>query len=150
MTAEATTTPATAESLKQKLAQHLDKAQGRLDALKKDLSAMHEEDMDAFRQRREELRKRVDEEKDKAKQRQADIASWNQEKIAHTPEAIGDWRKRRELAKLERRAERAEDYAVDMVTAVALDFEEAEQALLEAMAARFDANTASSEASAAT
>jgi hypothetical protein len=51
-------------------------------------------------------------------------------------------RQRHELKKLEARAERAREYALDMVTVAALDFEEAEQAVLDAVAARFDAEVA--------
>ena len=135
--------PTSADNLKQKLAQQLDAARNKLEALKKDIVGMHEEDMDALRKRRDELERRLDGQKDRARKLQADLASWRDEKVAHTHEAIGSWRKRREIDKLQSRAERAEDYAVDLVTAVALDFEEAEQAVLDALAARYDANEAS-------
>jgi hypothetical protein len=107
-----------------------------------DPSDMHEEDLQALEQRREDLRKRIDEQKEKARKMQADIASWKQEKTAHTKEAISSWRQRREVEKLEARAERAEDYAVDMVSVASYDFDEAEQALLDAVAARYEANQA--------
>jgi hypothetical protein len=41
---------------------------------------------------------------------------------------------------LERHAERAKDYALDMVMQTANDFEEAEQAVFEAIAARMEAD----------
>jgi hypothetical protein len=69
---------------------------------------------------------------------------WKEEKVAHTREAIGSWRQKREVKKLQTRAERAEDYASDLVTVAVLDFEEAEQAVLDAIAARFDAEAATS------
>ena len=137
--------PTSADNLKQKLAQQLDAARNKLEALKKDIVGLHEEDMDALRKRRDELERRLDGQKDRARKLQADLASWRDEKVAHTQEAIGSWRKRRELEKLQSRAERAEDYAVDLVTAAALDFEEAEQAVLDAIAARFDADSASAQ-----
>ena len=135
--------PTSADNLKQKLAQHLDAARNKLEALKKDIVGMHEDDMDALRKRHDELEHRLDGQKDRARKLQADIASWRDEKVSHTEESIGSWRKRRELEKLESRAERAEDYAVELVNVAALDFEEAEQAVLDAIAARFDADTAS-------
>lgn len=140
MATEATNT----KDLKQKLAQQIDAARAKLDALKADISAMHEEDVEALRKKREEIDTRLAQQKDKAKKLQTDIASWKKEKVAHTQEAIGSWRKKREVQKLEARAERAEDYAIDMVMAAAYDFEEAEQALLDAVAARYDANLATS------
>jgi TolA-binding protein len=140
MTEEATSTAT--HDLKQSLSKHIDSARERLDALKKNISDIHEEDKETLRQRQEDIRKRLDEHKEKAKKMQADIQKWKEEKVAHTQEAIGSWRQKRELKKLQTRAERAEDYALDLVTVAALDFEEAEQAVLDAMAARFDAEAA--------
>ncbi len=138
---EATTT---AEDLKQRLAKQLDAARGKIDALKKDIVSLHSEDLERLRQRREEIHKRLDEQKDTARKLQADIASWKQERVAHTQEAIGSWRQRREVQKLQKRADRSEEYALDLVSVAALDFEEAEQAVLDAVVARFDADMASS------
>ena len=135
-----------AEDLKQKLSQHIDEAKAKLDAMKRELSSIHAEDMQAFEERRQELHQRIDQQKEKTKKIQADIASWKQEKAAHTKEAISSWRKRREVEKLESRAERAEDYAADMVTVAAADFDEAQQALLDAVAARYEADTAATGA----
>jgi uncharacterized coiled-coil DUF342 family protein len=130
------------DDLKKKLNQHIDAARAKLDALKKDLASMHEEDVEALQQRRDEIDKRLDDQRDKAQQLQADIDSWQKEKKQHTEDAITSWRKKREIKKLEHRADRAEEYAKDMVLAAAYDFEEAEQAVLDALAARFDANEA--------
>jgi len=105
---------------------------------------MHEEDMQALQKRRDEIDKRLDEQKQKAEQLQADMDSWKKEKVAHTQEAVSSWRKKRELKKLENRADRAEEYAMDLVITAAYDFEQAEQAVLDALAARYDADTASS------
>jgi uncharacterized coiled-coil DUF342 family protein len=134
------------EDLKQKLSQHIDEAKAKLDGMKQELSSMHSEDMEAFEQRRQELRQRIDQQKEKNKKVQADIDNWKQEKTAHTKEAIGSWRQRREIKKLESRAERAEDYAADMVTVAVGDFDEAQQALLDALAARYEADSAASGA----
>jgi hypothetical protein len=136
------TTGSTADSLKQRLSQHIDAAKTKLDAMKKDLMGMHEEDMQALQEHRDEIQKRLAEQKERASKMKTDIANWNKEKVAHTQEAIGSWRKQREIDKLLNRAERAEDYAIDMVTTAAYDFDEAEQAILEAVAARLDANQA--------
>jgi chromosome segregation ATPase len=144
MTAEGTATKA--DDLKQKLAQHLDAARSKLEALKRDISSMHEEDMDALRQRRAEMQKRLDGQKQRAQKLQAGIASWREKKVAHTEEAIGSWRKRRELEKLQARAEDAEAFAVDLVNVAALDFEEAEQAVLDAVSARYEADAAAAPA----
>jgi uncharacterized coiled-coil DUF342 family protein len=136
-------TATSTNDLKQKLSEHIDAARAKLDALKKDLAGMHEEDVEALRKRRDEIDKRLDEQREKAQQLQADIESWKNEKVAHTQEAVTSWRKKRELKKLENRAERAEEFAIDLVLTAAYDFEEAEQAVLDALTARYDANAAS-------
>src|SRR5262245_17908018 len=132
----------TAENLKKKLSEHIDAAKTKLEAMKKDLVGMHEEDMQALQERKDLVRQRLEQQKERARKMQEGIASWKKEKVAHTQEAIGSWRKQREIDKLESRAERAEDYAIDMVTTAAYDFDEAEQAVLDALTARFDAQQA--------
>jgi chromosome segregation ATPase len=132
--------------LKQEISQQIDAARAKLEALKGDLSSIHEEDMAALQEHRNDIRARIDQQKERARQRQSDIARWKSEKVAHTQEAIASWKERRELDKLETRAERAKDYALDMVSAVVYDFEEAEQAVYEAVAARLEAESALSAA----
>src|SRR5262245_32805413 len=140
-------TDKTSQSLKQKLSQHIDAAKSKLDALRKDVDGMHAEDMQALQEHREAIQQRLDQQKDRARKTQEDISRWKQEKVAHTQEAVGTWRQRRELKKLQSRADRAEDYAVDMVTVAAYDFDEAEQAVLDAIAARYEAEQAAAPTS---
>ncbi len=136
----------TQESAKQKLSQEIEAAKGKLEALKRDLAEMHQEDKATLRERQAEIRAHLDEQKARAQDLQAKISSWKNEKKQHTDEAIASWKQRRELAKLERRAERAEDYAMDMVMVAAVDFEEAEAAVYDAIAARFEAQEATAGA----
>lgn len=133
-----------ADELKQKLAQQIDAARNRLEALKKDVVSLHEDDMEMLRKKRDEVRARIESRMDRWHQAHDDIARWKAEKISHTHDAITSWLQRRELDKLANRAERAEDYALRMVSLAAMDFEEAEQAILEAIAARYEAEMASS------
>jgi hypothetical protein len=133
---------AKAGTLKQKLSNQIDAAKTKLDTLKRELAGMHDEDMQALQGHREQIHQRVEEQKERAREVQANIASWKQEKVTHTQDAVRSWRQRREIDKLESRAERAEAYAVDMVSVAAFDFDEAEQAVLDALAARYDAANA--------
>jgi hypothetical protein len=135
-----------AADLKQKISEQIDAARAKLEALKQDLSSVHEEDMAAHQEHQKDIRARIDQQKDRARQRQSDIARWKSEKVAHTREAIASWKERREVDKLEARAERAKEYALDMVSAVVYDFEEAEQAVYDAVAARLEAESALSAA----
>jgi hypothetical protein len=132
----------TEQSSKQKLSQGIEAAKGKLEALKRDIAQMREEDKAALRERQAEIRAHLDEQKARAQELQAKITTWKNEKKQHTAAAIASWKQRRELAKLQNRAERAEDYAIDMVTVAAADFEEAEAAVYDAIAARFEAEEA--------
>ena len=135
-----------AADLKQKISEQIDAASAKLEALKRDLASVHEEDMAALQEHQKDIRARIDQQKERVRQRQSDIARWKSEKVAHTQEAIASWKQRREVEKLEARADRAKDYALDMVSAVVYDFEEAEQAVYEAVAARLEAESAVSAA----
>jgi chromosome segregation ATPase len=132
----------TQESAKQKLSHEIEAAKGKLEALKRDVDGIREEDKATLKQRQAEVRARLDEQKAQAKELQGKITSWKDEKKQHTTEAIASWKQQRQLDKLQKRAERAEGYAIDMVTVATADFEEAEAAVFDAIAARVEAEEA--------
>ena len=134
----------TTDELKQKLQQHVEVARKKLDDLKQDLASLREEDQEALRQKSEEIHKQVEAHKERSRQLRADLESWEREKVSHTKEAVASWRQRREIKKLQTRAERAEDYAVNAIVIAAIDADEAEDAVLDAVAARIDAAAAAS------
>jgi uncharacterized coiled-coil DUF342 family protein len=145
-----TQTTSTGSELKQKLAQQLKAARGRLDALQSDIESDKEADAKMLRQRRDQLNQRIEQQKDRAREMQANINKWKDEKVAHTQDAVASWRQRHDLKKLESRADRATDYALDMVSVATYDFEVAEQAVLDALEARLDADAAASTSTAST
>jgi len=130
----------TSDDLKRKISEQIEAAKQKLDLLQREIAGMHEEDMTALRERQTEMRERLDQHKSRAQQLQARITTWKNEKQEQTVDAIASWKRKLELEKLERHADRAADYALDMVTQAANDFEEAEQAVLEAIAARMEAD----------
>ncbi len=134
----------TTDELKQKLQQHVEVARKKLDDLKQDLASLREEDQEALRQKSEEIHKQVEAHKERSRQLRADLESWEREKVSHTKEAVASWRQRREIKKLQTRADRAEDYAVNAIVIAAIDADEAEDAVLDAVAARIDAAAAAS------
>ena len=131
-----------AEELKQKLSQSIDTAKRKLELLKAEISELHDGDMAALSERRNDIRARLDQHKSLAEQLQSKIAEWHGEKRERAVDAITSWEQRREIEKLQAHAKRAEDTALDMVNVAAHDFEEAEQAVLEALAARMEADQA--------
>ena len=131
-----------ADELKQRLSQQIDAAKHKLEILKKDIADLHAEDMAVLRERQSEIRERIDQQRPRSESIQSKIANWRSETRTRAVDAITSWEQRREIEKLEAHAKRAEDIALDMVSIAAHDFEEAEQAVLEALAARMEADQA--------
>jgi len=131
-----------AEELKQRLSQQIDAAKRKLEMLKKDISELHDDDMAGLSERQTELRTRLEQQRSRAEQLQSKIATWKNERRNRAIDAITSWEQRREIEKLQAHAQHAEDIALDMVSVAAHDFEEAEQAVLEALAARMEAEQA--------
>src|SRR5262245_53254745 len=98
-----------ADELKERLARHIDAARDKLAELKSDLGNLSQQDLAALRLRSEEIHRRLDDQKERARQMRDDILDWQREKLAHTQEAVANWRQRRELQKLQNRATRAEE-----------------------------------------
>jgi len=66
-------TETAADSLKQRLSAQIEAARIKLDRLKGELASMHDEDMKGLQDRREQIRQRLDQQKAKARELQADI-----------------------------------------------------------------------------
>jgi hypothetical protein len=131
-----------AEELKEKLSQLIDAVSRKLDLLKKDVSELHGGDMAALSERRNDIRARLDQKRSLEQTLQSKIAEWQGEKRERAVDAITSWEQRREIEKLQAHAQRAADTAVDMVNVAAHDLEEVEHAVLEALAARMEADQA--------
>jgi hypothetical protein len=79
---------------------------------------------------------------------QTDMKNWVEERKAFTRERITEWKQKRDLGKLQSRADKAERYAAAAVDVAVAAMDEAEQASLEAWLAREDANVAQGKQSA--
>ncbi len=90
----------------------------------------------------EGVKKRIDQDRAKVTAAQADIKKWVEERKATTGEKIAEWKTKREMAKLQGRAESAERYAAAAAIVASAAVDEAEQASVEAWLARKDADTA--------
>lgn len=131
-----------AEELKQRLSQQIDAAKRKLELLKRDIGELHADDMEALSERQREIGVRLDQQRSLAQQLQARISTWKSERRERAVDAITSWEQRREIEKLQAHAKHAEAIAIDMVNVAAHDFEEAEQAVLEALTARMEADQA--------
>ncbi|QOL25015.1 hypothetical protein LP316_11955 [Thalassotalea sp. LPB0316] len=92
------------------------------------------------------LKVSIKEQEAKAKQLQQDIENWAADKKEHTQETISSWKKKREIAKLDRRAEKAQKHAAHCVERAVVHVVAAEYALLEAISATIEAEEAREEA----
>lgn len=88
------------------------------------------------------VKKRVEQDRTKVAAAQADIKKWAEERKATTSEKIAEWKTKREMAKLQSRAESAERYAAGAAVVALAAVDEAEQASLEAWLARKDVESA--------
>ncbi len=136
--------PKTSE-LKKRLQHQLDEAKQRLDNARQDIADLHEADKAALRAKATEVQERIDAQKQRAQQLQQQVSSWMAEKKQHSDEAIASWREKRQIKHLEKRADRAEEYAVNAVIVAMMDADDAELAVLDALDARLDVEEAAAK-----
>jgi hypothetical protein len=142
---EAKKSPAASE-LKEKLQQQFEIAKQRIEAAKKEIASLQEQDKESIRKKSAELQQRMKEQQDRAKELRSQVAAWLEIKKQQTDEQVLTWRQKREIKHLEKRAESAADYAMNLVTQAMMDADDAEAAVLDALDARLDADLAASSA----
>ena len=92
----------------------------------------------------DDIKKRIDQDRTKVAAAQVNIKKWGEERKAVTSASLAEWKTKREMAKLQSRADNAERYAAAAAVVALAATEEAEQASLEAWLARADADSANS------
>lgn len=130
------------DALKQKFQGKVDDARKKLDEMKDEITSVLEHDRQELSKRRDEIHQRVEEQGKRIQELRNNLKEWQQEAVTHTKEAIASWRQKLEVDKLRKRADRAEDSAVDALYIAALDVDAAEEAVLDAISARIDFETA--------
>jgi hypothetical protein len=126
------------ENLRQKLTM----TDSGLDGLKAkiDSKATHvEQDVQSHLER---VNKRIEQGRAKVSAAQANMKNWAEQRKAATNEKIAEWKAKRELGKLQGRADDAEGYAAAAIDVAVAAVDEAEKASLEAWLARRDADNA--------
>ena len=88
------------------------------------------------------VRNRIEQNQAKLAAAQTIMKNWVDERKATTSAQIADWKAKRDVAKLQSRAGKAEDYAAAAIDVAAAAVDEAEKASLEAWLARADADAA--------
>ena len=88
------------------------------------------------------VRNRIEQNQAKLAAAQTNMKNWADERKATTSAQIADWKTKRDVAKLQSRAGKAEDYAAAAIDVAVAAVDEAEKASLEAWLARADADAA--------
>ena len=88
------------------------------------------------------VKKRIDQNRATVTTARADIKKWVDERKASAQEKIAEWKSKRDMSKLQSRAESAERYAAATAFMALAAIDEAEEASLEAWLAGKDADVA--------
>jgi hypothetical protein len=124
----------------QNLQTRLNDLESRALALKASLKSAPEQAEETLHRQMDQLQKKIDGQKKAANKARTDMQNWFEQKKSEGKATIEQWKTKHEAKKLERRAERAEEYALASILVAVGTIDEAEQALLEAIAARIDAD----------
>jgi len=130
------------DELGKKLHAKLDRSIDRLKATKAHLEDVHKETEAAIQVKLKAAEETLEAKKQEAVAAKAGMEEFVEAKKAETQAAVAEWKANRDRKKLEKRAERAQKYAEACIAVTLCSAEEAEVAILEAVAARRDADDA--------
>lgn len=120
----------------EKLRHDLTSVEDRLSQIKQQIDRSGKETRSAIEAKLGEAKAKVEAQKKEADEALAKVKSRIEEKKSETHEKIEEWKTNRELHKLEKRADRAEEYAAACIIVAADSVTEADLATLEAFDAR--------------
>jgi hypothetical protein len=128
------------DELGKKLHAKLDSSIDRLKAAKTHLEGVHKETEAAIQTKLKAAKETLEAKQQEAAAAKARMEEYVAAKKAETQDAIAEWKANRDSKKLEKRAERAQNYAEACIAVALCSAEEAQVAILEAVAARRDAD----------
>lgn len=131
------------DALKKKFQSQLEGARKKLDDMNDKVASAREQDREELGKQRDEIHQRVEEQGKRMQELRDNLKDWQKETSTHTKDKVTSWRQKLELDKLRGRAEGAEDSAATALVIAMLDVDAAEEAVLEAISARIDFETAS-------
>jgi predicted nucleic acid-binding Zn-ribbon protein len=116
-----------------------------LDALKSKIDGKAQHAEQDVRSHLDKVQRRIEQQRGKVSAAQSEMKNWFEDQKAGTTDKIAEWKAKREIGKLQSRADKAESYAAAAIDVAVAALDEAEQASLEAWLARQDANSAQSK-----
>jgi hypothetical protein len=132
------------------LRQKLTIIESGLQGLKAKVEANEVHDERDVRNHLNRVRKRIDQGRTNVYAAKAEVKSWAEDRNSITADKIAQLKTKRDVAKLQGRANKAERYSVAAVKVATAVIDEAEQASLEAWLARADADYAQGKQTAST
>ena len=130
------------DELGKKLHTKLDSGIDQLKAAKAHLEDVHKETEAAIQTKLKAAKETLEAKKQDAAAAKARLKELVEAKKTETTALVAEWKANRDRKKLEKRAERAEKYAEASMEVALFSAAEAEEAILEAVAARRDADDA--------
>lgn len=91
------------------------------------------------------LQGRIKQDQKKVSAAKAEVEDWMESRKEDTDAKIEKWKTKHETSKLQKRADKAEEYAAAAIVVALAAVDEAEEAALEAFLARLDADAAPAE-----
>ncbi len=114
----------------------------RLSSVKTTIESTANEDRAILESKLDDVKANLKAKKNEFNAYREKIKELEQEKETEVKSTVEEWKTKRETKKLNRRADRAEDYAATGVFVAMAAMDEAEAAILEAISARLDADNA--------
>ena len=130
------------DELGKKLHAKLDQGIDHLKTAQAHLESLHKETEGAIQARVKAARETLEAKKREAATAKANLEKFVEDAKEETHAAVAEWKAKRDRKKLEKRAERTRKRAEAFIAVALYAAEEAEVAILEAMAARKDADDA--------
>lgn len=130
------------DSFTKKLHDNLEAIEDRAKSLRKSIRSVPKKTQAEIQEKLEEAKTNLDAKKQEFDQYRAKLKTQFEEKESEVMSNVEEWRASREVKKLEHRADHAESYANTATFLAVMTMEEAEEATLAAIAARFDAEMA--------
>jgi hypothetical protein len=124
------------------LRDRLNAIEARVGSVKENIEAFPEHAEKAFQSQLANARTKLKAEQQRIDLARAHLKAYAEQKAAETREAVSEWKANREVRKLNARADRAEEYAACALVVAAAGIDEAEEAILNAIVARMEADAA--------
>ncbi len=129
------------DNFTKQLHDNLEAVEDRANSLKKSLQSAPKKTQAEIQLKLEEAGKTLESKKQQFDEYRAKLKTQFEEKESEVKSHVEEWKTNREVKKLERRADKSEDYATTSTFMAMAMMEEAEKAILEAVAARLDAES---------